>query len=50
MWIPAGVVYVVAGLLFVVGWLRESDRRVQIWEASLEAAAMPAGNTGSGPD
>jgi cytochrome c oxidase assembly factor CtaG len=38
MWIPAGVVYVIAGLLFVVGWMREADRRVRIWEASVSPA------------
>jgi putative membrane protein len=27
MWIPAGLVYVVAGLAFFAGWLRESERR-----------------------
>jgi cytochrome c oxidase assembly factor CtaG len=28
MWIPAGLVYVVAGLALFAGWLRESERRV----------------------
>jgi PQQ-dependent catabolism-associated beta-propeller protein len=28
MWVPAGLVYVVAGLALIAGWLRESDRRV----------------------
>jgi putative membrane protein len=28
MWVPAGVVYIVAGLALCAGWLRESDRRV----------------------
>jgi PQQ-dependent catabolism-associated beta-propeller protein len=28
MWVPAGVVYVVAGLALCAGWLRESDRRL----------------------
>lgn len=28
MWVPAGAVYVVAGLALCAGWLRESDRRV----------------------
>ena len=27
MWIPAGVVYIVAGLILFAGWLRESGRR-----------------------
>ena len=29
MWIPAGVVYIIAGCAFMAGWLRESERRVQ---------------------
>jgi putative membrane protein len=29
MWIPAGIVYIVAGLIMFAGWLRESDRRVE---------------------
>jgi hypothetical protein len=28
MWIPAGLVYIVAGLALMVGWMRESERRV----------------------
>ena len=28
MWIPAGVVYIFAGLLMFAGWLRESEKRV----------------------
>lgn len=28
MWIPAGLVYIVAGLALFAGWLRESERRV----------------------
>jgi len=28
MWVPAGLVYVVAGLALVVGWMRESERNV----------------------
>jgi cytochrome c oxidase assembly factor CtaG len=27
MWIPAGLVYVVAGLALMAAWLRESERR-----------------------
>jgi putative membrane protein len=27
MWIPAGAVYIIAGLALFAGWLRESDRR-----------------------
>jgi putative membrane protein len=29
MWIPAGLVYVFAGLMLVAGWMRESERRVR---------------------
>jgi putative membrane protein len=28
MWIPAGLVYIIAGLALFAGWLRESERRV----------------------
>lgn len=28
MWIPAGLVYIVAGMALMVGWMRESERRV----------------------
>jgi putative membrane protein len=28
MWVPAGVLYMFAGLLLLVGWLRESERKV----------------------
>jgi putative membrane protein len=28
MWVPAGVVYIIAGLALCAGWLRESDRRL----------------------
>jgi cytochrome c2 len=31
MWIPAGLVYVVAALAMIVGWLRTSDRRALTW-------------------
>jgi len=33
MWIPAGIVYIIAGLAFMAGWLRESERRVLLREA-----------------
>jgi putative membrane protein len=41
MWIPAGVVYTIAALAFVAGWLRESERRVRL----REARALQAGST-----
>ena len=28
MWIPAGLVYIIAGMALMVGWMRESERRV----------------------
>jgi putative membrane protein len=35
MWIPAGLVYVFAGLALFAAWLRESEARVKIYEAEL---------------
>ena len=32
MWIPAGLSYVIAGLLLVAAWLRESERRATRWQ------------------
>jgi cytochrome c oxidase assembly factor CtaG len=32
MWVPAGLVYVAAGLAMVVSWLRESERRAEAYE------------------
>ena len=29
MWIPAGVVYIIAALALVAGWMREAERRAQ---------------------
>lgn len=29
MWVPAGLVYIIAGLALCAGWLRESDRALQ---------------------
>ena len=40
MWIPAGLVYIVAGLAFAAGWLRESDRRAAA-DLANRAAAVP---------
>jgi cytochrome c oxidase assembly factor CtaG len=34
MWIPAGIVYLIAALALIALWLREADRRVHRWEAS----------------
>jgi cytochrome c2 len=40
MWIPAGLVYVVAALALLAGWLRESERRVMRHEASVASRAL----------
>ena len=40
MWIPAGLVYIIAGLALVAGWLRDSERRVHRREARERAAAV----------
>ena len=40
MWIPAGLVYVVAGLAFTAGWIRESERRVLLREAQARALQL----------
>lgn len=37
MWVPAGLVYVIAGLAFVAGWMRESERRVRRWQTGADA-------------
>jgi putative membrane protein len=42
MWVPAGVVYIIAGLALCAGWMRESERSVLRSEANalrLERAA-----------
>lgn len=42
MWIPAGIVYIIAALAFVAGWMRESERRVVARESRLiPAEASP---------
>ena len=38
MWIPAGVVYVIAGLVLFAGWLRESDNRARAREGQWTTA------------
>jgi cytochrome c oxidase assembly factor CtaG len=40
MWVPAGLVYIAAGLALFAGWLRESERRVT--ERESEAVAQTA--------
>ena len=43
MWIPAGVVYLVAGLAFMAGWMREAERRAQLREMAQarQCSAVP---------
>lgn len=41
MWVPAGFVYVFAGLAFFVGWMRESERRVMQWDLSAQREVTP---------
>ncbi|MDT4968314.1 MAG: putative rane protein [Acidobacteriota bacterium] len=36
MWVPAGVVYIIAGVALCAGWLRESERRLSRRETSLQ--------------
>jgi cytochrome c oxidase assembly factor CtaG len=47
MWIPAGIVYIVAGLALVAGWLRESERRVLKNEAQARARAGAGAGAGA---
>ena len=35
MWVPAGLVYVIAALVLIAAWLREADRRVVRWQKSM---------------
>ena len=35
MWVPAGFVYTIAGIAFLVAWLRESEARTRRWEARI---------------
>jgi putative membrane protein len=44
MWVPAGLVYLFAGLALFAGWMRESERRVlrRESEAALNAEALNA--------
>jgi putative membrane protein len=41
MWAPAGIVYIVAGLLMFAGWLRESEKRVLRRERQLYGFEEP---------
>jgi putative membrane protein len=35
MWVPAGLVYVIAGLALFAGWLRASEERVEKYQREL---------------
>jgi cytochrome c oxidase assembly factor CtaG len=41
MWVPAGAVYVVAGVWLFAAWLRESERRTRRREAALALTPAP---------
>jgi cytochrome c oxidase assembly factor CtaG len=41
MWIPAGLVYIFAGLALFAGWLRESDARLERRARRAKPAAAP---------
>jgi cytochrome c oxidase assembly factor CtaG/cytochrome c2 len=51
MWIPAGVVYIIAGLALFAGWLRESENRARGIERVAKLAVLFAafGLTSCGP-
>jgi cytochrome c2 len=40
MWIPAGLVYIIAALALVAGWMRESERRLQRAGGPVAQAAL----------
>jgi len=42
MWIPAGVVYIVAGVALMAGWMRESEARLLRRESRAAASATAA--------
>lgn len=42
MWVPAAMVYIMAALLLMVGWLRESSKRVERWQRAETVAQAPA--------
>ena len=45
MWIPAGVVYIIAGLALFTGWMRASEERVEAREAEANARLAGKGAT-----
>jgi putative membrane protein len=45
MWVPAGLVYVVAGLALFAGWLRESEYRISVYEKELRREGLGKGSS-----
>jgi putative membrane protein len=37
MWIPAGAIYIIAGLLLFAGWMREAESRARRREGRVDA-------------
>ncbi len=35
MWIPACFIYVIAGVILLAAWLRDSEKKVQTWESRI---------------
>ena len=52
MWVPAGLVYIAAGLALFIGWLTESERRALVhdaqWLATHPPQTSPAAATNAG--
>jgi putative membrane protein len=46
MWIPAGLVYIAAGLALFAGWLRESERRVRSVAPDSNRGGFPVAHPG----
>jgi putative membrane protein len=40
MWIPACLVYIIAGLALIAGWMQQSERNVIKWEKGLEGSKI----------
>lgn len=40
MWVPAGIVYILAALIMFAGWLRESEKRVRLREQQATAQTL----------
>lgn len=40
MWVPTGLLYAAAGVVFVAGWLRESESKARRWEAKAQRSGV----------